>query len=190
MARLANDKRQNEPVHRRVAVDKSSSRMRRALASVAWEPKTTQWLHTLLMEHLSPSYMASYLDIMQTLKTKLPTLIDKMLFSRPLNNSQELLAPVMKKRWQPEILAKSRHLAHNAIMVAVPTMPTSGPVPERMQNWYQSLASITQVVQITLPNTSEYIIDYRVTIVLLNTCPLHQQMIALVARIWIRWRRQ
>lgn len=157
MARLANDKRQNEPVHRRVAVDKSSSRMRRALASITWEPKTTQWLHVLLMEHLSPSYMASYLDIMQTLKSKLPTLIDKMLFSRPLSNSQELLAPVMKKRWQPEILAKSRHLAHNAIMVAVPTMPTSGQVPERMQHWYQSLASITQVVQITLPNTSNYI---------------------------------
>ncbi|KAH8355137.1 hypothetical protein KR093_006607 [Drosophila rubida] len=157
LARLANDKRQHEAVHRRVTVDKSSSRMRRALASVAWEPRTTQWLHALLMEHLPPSYMASYLDIMQTLKSKLPTLTDKMLFSRPLNNSQELLAPVMKKRWEPEILAKSRHLAHNAIMVALPTMPTSGPVPDRMQNWYQSLATITQIVQITLPNSNDRI---------------------------------
>ncbi|KRG05338.1 uncharacterized protein Dmoj_GI18463, isoform F [Drosophila mojavensis] len=157
LARLANDKRQQEVVHRRVAVDKSSSRMRRALASVAWEPRTTQWLHALLMEHLPPSYMASYLDIMQTLKSKVPTLIDKMLFSRPLNNCQELLAPVMKQRWQPDILAKSRHLTHNAIMVAIPNMPTSGPVPQRMQNWYEALASITQIVQITLPNTNDRI---------------------------------
>ncbi|XP_017959678.1 KAT8 regulatory NSL complex subunit 3 isoform X5 [Drosophila navojoa] len=157
LARLANDKRQHEAVHRRVAVDKSSSRMRRALASVAWEPRTTQWLHALLMEQLPPSYMASYLDIIQTLKSKLPTLIDKMLFSRPLNNCQELLAPVMKQRWQPDILAKSRHLAHNAIMVAIPNMPTSGPVPQRMQNWYEALASITQIVQITLPNTNDRI---------------------------------
>ncbi|XP_023161913.2 uncharacterized protein LOC111593403 isoform X3 [Drosophila hydei] len=157
LARLANDKRQHEAVHRRVAVDKSSSRMRRALASVAWEPRTTQWLHALLMEQLPPSYMASYLDIMQTLKSKLPTLVDKMLFSRPLNNSQELLAPVMKKRWQPDILAKSRHLAHNAIMVAVPNMPASGSVPQRMQNWYEALASITQIVQIVLPNTNDRI---------------------------------
>ncbi|XP_017866609.1 PREDICTED: KAT8 regulatory NSL complex subunit 3 isoform X3 [Drosophila arizonae] len=157
LARLANDKRQQEVVHRRVAVDKSSSRMRRALASVAWEPRTTQWLHALLMEHLPPSYMASYLDIMQTLKSKVPTLIDKMLFSRPLNNSQELLAPVMKQRWHPDILAKSRHLTHNAIMVAIPNMPTSGPVPQRMQNWYEALASITQIVQITLPNTNDRI---------------------------------
>ncbi|XP_017836876.1 uncharacterized protein LOC108596028 isoform X2 [Drosophila busckii] len=179
LARLANDKRQHEAIHRRVSVDKSSSRMRRALASVAWEPRVTQWLHALLMEQLPPSYMASYLDIMQTLKTKLPTLTDKMLFSRPLNNSQELLAPVMKKRWQPEVLSKSRHLEHNAIMVAVPTMPTSGPVPERMQNWYQALASITQVVQITLPNTNDRIAKQNLdqvaeTIVSLTRVRIHE----------------
>ncbi|XP_017133093.1 uncharacterized protein LOC108149768 isoform X8 [Drosophila elegans] len=157
LARLANDKRQHEAIHRRVSADKSASRMRKALASVAWESRITQWIHALLMEHLSPSYMASYLEILQTLKTKLPTLIDKMLFSRPLNNSQELLAPVMKKRWEPNILPKGRQLAHNAIMVVLPTMPTSGPVSDRMQKWYQALATITQVVQITLPNTNNRI---------------------------------
>lgn len=157
LARLANDKRQHEAIHRRVSVDKSASRLRKALASVAWEPRITQWLHSLLMEYLSPSYMASYLDMLQTLKTKLPTLVDKMLFSRPLNNSQELLAPVMKKRWEPNILPKGRQLSHNAIIVVLPTMPTSGVVTERMQKWYQALATITQVVQITLPNSSEFL---------------------------------
>ncbi|KAH8290703.1 hypothetical protein KR054_005162, partial [Drosophila jambulina] len=154
LARLANDKRQHEPIHRRVSVDKSASRLRKALAGVSWEPRITQWLHSLLMEHLSPSYMASYLDMLQTLKTKLPTLVDKMLFSRPLNNSQELLAPVMKKRWEPNILPKGRQLSHNAIIVVLPTMPTSGVVTDRMQKWYQALATITQVVQITLPNSN------------------------------------
>ncbi|XP_016973607.1 uncharacterized protein LOC108040603 isoform X2 [Drosophila rhopaloa] len=154
LARLANDKRQHEAIHRRVSADKSASRMRKAMASVAWESRITQWIHALLMEHLSPSYMASYLEILQTLKTKLPTLVDKMLFGRPLNSSQELLAPVMKKRWEPNILPKGRQLTHNAIMVVLPTMPTSGPVSDRMQKWYQSLATITQVVQITLPNTN------------------------------------
>jgi len=81
-----------------------------------------------------------------------------MLFSRPLNNSQELLAPVMKKRWEPNILPKGRQLTHNAIMVVLPTMPTSGPVSDRMQKWYQELATITQVVQISLPNTSMFLV--------------------------------
>ncbi|XP_034652658.1 uncharacterized protein LOC117891344 isoform X1 [Drosophila subobscura] len=157
LARLANDKRQHEAVHRRVSVDKSASRMRRALGSVAWDQRITQWLHTLLMQSLPPSYMASYLDMMQTLKTKLPTLMDKLLFSRPLSNNQELLAPVMKKRWEPIILPKNRQLPHNAIMVVLSNMPASSHVPERMSKWYRSLATICQVVQITLPNTNDRI---------------------------------
>ncbi|XP_017049723.1 uncharacterized protein LOC108093882 isoform X6 [Drosophila ficusphila] len=157
LARLANDKRQHEAIYRRVSADKSASRLRKVLASVSWEPRITQWIHALLMEHLSPSYMASYLEILQTLKTKLPTLVDKMLFSRPLNNSQELLAPVMKKRWEPNILPKGRQLTHNAIMVVLPTMPITGTISDRMQKWYQALATITQVVQISLPNTNNRI---------------------------------
>ncbi|KAH8254284.1 hypothetical protein KR032_009269, partial [Drosophila birchii] len=179
LARLANDKRQHEAIHRRVSVDKSASRLRKALAGVSWEPRITQWLHSLLMEHLSPSYMASYLDILQTLKTKLPTLVDKMLFSRPFSNSQELLAPVMKKRWEPNILPKGRQLSHNAIIVVVPTMPTSGIVTERMQKWYQALATITQVVQITLPNSNNRIANQNLdqvaeTIVSLTRVRIHE----------------
>ncbi|KAH8232956.1 hypothetical protein KR026_002285 [Drosophila bipectinata] len=179
LARLANDKRQHEALHRRVAIDKSASRLRKALANVNWDQRITQWLHALLMEHLSPSYMASYLDILQTLKSKLPTLVDKMLFSRPLNTSQELLAPVMKKRWEPIILPKGRQFSHNAIMVVLPTMPTSGHVPERMQKWYQALATITQVVQITLPNTNNRIANHNLdqvaeTIVSLTRVKIHE----------------
>ncbi|XP_070068329.1 uncharacterized protein Rcd1 isoform X3 [Drosophila takahashii] len=179
LARLANDKRQHEAIHRRVSADKSASRLRKVLASVAWETRITQWIHALLMDHLSPSYMASYLDILQTLKTKLPTLVDKMLFSRPLNNSQELLAPVMKKRWEPNILPKGRQLTHNAIMVVLPTMPTSGPVSDRMQKWYQALATITQVVQISLPNTNNRIGNQNLdqvaeTIVSLTRVKIHE----------------
>ncbi|XP_068146019.1 KAT8 regulatory NSL complex subunit 3 isoform X4 [Drosophila tropicalis] len=179
LARLANDKRQHEPVYRRITVDKSSSRLRRVLAGVFWESRIIQWLHALLMDHLSPSYMASYLDILQTLKTKLPTLMDKMLFGRPLSNCQELLAPVMKKRWEPHILPKSRQIYHNAIMVVIPTMPTSATVPERMQKWYQSLATITQISTINLPNTNNRMVNQNLdqvaeTIVSLTRVRIHE----------------
>lgn len=156
LGRLANCTRSNEAMQRRVVVDKSAARMRKALASVAWDARLTQWLHCLLMDCLPSTYMASYLDILQTLKSKLPTLMDKMLFGRPLNTSQELLAPVMKKKWEPVIPSKIRKLAQNSVIVALPSMPTSGPVPNRLQKWYQHLASITQIVQVTLPMTSEF----------------------------------
>ncbi|KAL9919968.1 reduction in Cnn dots 1 isoform 1-T1 [Glossina fuscipes fuscipes] len=157
LGRLSNMGRPNEPMQRRVVVDKSAARMRKALASISWDTRLTQWLHSLLMEALPSTYMASYLDILQTLKSKLPSLIDKVLFGRPMNVSQELLAPVMKKKWEPHIATKSRKLAHNAVIVALPSMPTSGPVPNRLQKWYQHLATITQIVQVTLPMTSGHI---------------------------------
>lgn len=156
LGRLANVNRQNESMQRRVAVDKSASRMRRALAAVAWDSRLTQWLHCLLMDSLPSTYMASYLDILQTLKSKLPTLMDKMLFGRPLNVSQELLAPVLKNKWEPIVNTKARKLTQNAVIVALPSVPTSGPVPNRLQKWYHQLASITQIVQVTLPSNGKY----------------------------------
>uniref|UniRef100_A0A0K8UD01 KAT8 regulatory NSL complex subunit 3 n=2 Tax=Bactrocera latifrons TaxID=174628 RepID=A0A0K8UD01_BACLA len=158
LGRLANVNRQNESMQRRVAVDKSASRMRRALAAVAWDSRLTQWLHCLLMDSLPSTYMASYLDILQTLKSKLPTLMDKMLFGRPLNVSQELLAPVMKNKWEPIVSTKVRKLTQNAVIVALPSVPTSGPVTNRLQKWYHQLASITQIVQVTLPSNVSHIV--------------------------------
>lgn len=102
LARLANvDNKRYEAVQRRITIDKSAERMRKCLASVAWETSMIQWIHGLLMEYLPPSYLASYLDIMQSLKNKLPSLVDKMIFWKPGNVVQELLAPILKKPWQP-----------------------------------------------------------------------------------------
>lgn len=102
LARLANvDNKRFEAVQRRITIDKSAERMRKCLASVAWETSMIQWMHGLLMEYLPPSYLAAYIDIMQILKNKLPSLVDKMIFWKPGNVVQELLAPILKKPWQP-----------------------------------------------------------------------------------------
>lgn len=109
LARLANtDNKRYEAVQRRVAIDKSADRMRKILATVAWETLTVQWIHGLMMEYLPASYLSIYLDIMQTLKSKLPSLVDKMIFWKPGNVNQDLLAPILKRPWQPLLTNKVR----------------------------------------------------------------------------------
>lgn len=106
LARLANKDRPNEPVLRRSIIDKSVSRLRKALTKVGWSLKLIQWIHVLLMDNLSPSYMACYLDILQTLKSKVPALADRLMFGRPINQNQDILGPVLKRAWEPQVTPK------------------------------------------------------------------------------------
>lgn len=109
LSRLANvDGKRHEVVQIRTAIDKSADRMRHVLAEISWDTTLAQWLHGILMEYLPPSYLASYLDIMQTLKHKIPSLVDRMIFWKPGNVNQELLGLVLKRPWQPVLSNKVR----------------------------------------------------------------------------------
>lgn len=151
LARLANVNKTREPVQRRLTIDKSAQRFREILSNLNWEPRHTQWLHGLLMDYLPPTYMAAYLDILQTLKSKVPTLIEKMVFGRPNPTySKELLAPVLMDKWEPNITVKNRPLPENTIFVVIPSHPTTGTIPSRIQKWYKLFGTCTQIVQINM----------------------------------------
>ncbi|CAH1154973.1 unnamed protein product [Phaedon cochleariae] len=144
----------NEPLLRRTVIDKAVQRVRRLLASVSWDPKITQWLHQLLIDNLDSHYLACYLDILQTLKSKLPLFVDKMMCGPnsstrmgPLNNTN--LMPLLERNWDPVISTliqdKPKRLPGNPVIVIVP----SGPVMSKMlQKWIKLLSHLATVVTI------------------------------------------
>lgn len=160
-----------EGVQRRTLIDKSADRMRKSLATVAqWDTQLIQWLHGLLMEFLPPSYQAAYLDIMQSLKSKLPSLVDKMIFWKPSSVNQELLAPILKRPWQPALNNKVvnllkqmsfqlyfslyfqyRKLPGNALLVVISSAaPRLTPQSSRVQKLYTLFTTMAPMLPVQL----------------------------------------
>lgn len=151
LSRLAIVGKPNEGVIRRCSVDKSVSRMRLALAAVHWDIRLTQWLHNLLSDHLPPNYMASYLDILQSLRAKVPTLVDKMIASRPASFNQDYLQAIMKRPWGANVPTKPRKLpGKQPVIVIIPSSVYSPnqPSSSRLKRWFSLFNTMTTVVAI------------------------------------------
>lgn len=149
LSRLAVAGRPNEGIIRRCGIDKSVARMRLALASVHWNTELTQWLNSIMLTYLPPTYMASYLDILQSLRAKVPTLVDKMMAGRPAN--QEYLQAIMKRPWGANVPTKSRKLpGQSPIIVIIPsTLNSSSQQPSpRMKRWFSLLGTMASTAPI------------------------------------------
>ena len=167
LARLALEGQPNEPVLRRIAVDRAAKRARGVLAAppCVWDRNLVQWLQGLLTARLPRPYLAAWLDILQTLRAHLPGLVDRLLAaptggfqldSRARAVSREGLSLLLRRPWDPAATGLTRRrlarLPGNPVLVVAPPGPADPKlVSRRMRLWNNQLGCLGKVIVINMP---------------------------------------
>lgn len=95
--------------------------------------------------------MASYLDLLQSLRAKVPTLVDKMIAGRPVSFNQDYLQAIMKRPWGANVPTKQRKLpGQQPVIVIIPSSvySPSQPPSSRLKRWFSLFSTMTTVVPI------------------------------------------
>jgi len=176
LARLAFSGHTNEPILRRLCVDKTAKRVRHILAAAMWDQHAMQWLHSTLITSVGQSLLAIYLDVLQVLRSKAPNLVEVLTAAIDDSTDKagaEALRLLLKRPWDPVGSFMSLHrlskLPGGASFIIVPDVLSdysdAARVPAavwRTKFWNSQLSGLGKVVHVTVGTTttmSQYVIS-------------------------------
>ncbi|XP_011301541.1 KAT8 regulatory NSL complex subunit 3 [Fopius arisanus] len=158
LSRLVKSNSQVLPITRRLSIDSTSKRFRHVFASTGYDIRVIHWLHGILFDNLPREYLGIYLDALQTLRGKIPQLIDKVVSTQPTITTRsggsinwETLGSVLKRSWDPVGVGltsvRPKKLPGNPILIVTPS-GISSQLSSRQVKWISQLNSLGTVVSV------------------------------------------
>ncbi|KAK0070473.1 KAT8 regulatory NSL complex subunit 3 [Biomphalaria pfeifferi] len=165
LARLSVIGIKNEPIQRKLQIDKAAKRVRSAFANIGWDMTIILWLHNLFLENLRGQLLTSYLEVLQTLKVKVPSLVERLIQGTNPNLasfSPETLSGILKKQWDPVLSSinqqKLKKLPENPLLLVIPNAVSSSPnllAIKRQKFWHSQLSATSKVLTLIPPSTGQ-----------------------------------
>lgn len=162
MARLSFEGHVNEVLLKRNLQDHTTQKFRELFSSTFWNSKLLEWLHETLLEHLNINYQQVYIESLQILRQKIPTLIERFYHVKDRienKNRPTLNDPLFNTLSH----YKPKKLPRKPIFILVPNGPnqnlnqTNSP---RLKYWSSLLSSMGKLVSLSVPaKPTDYIAD-------------------------------
>ncbi|CAG5121519.1 unnamed protein product, partial [Candidula unifasciata] len=160
LARLSVQGIINESVQRRLQIDKAARRVRFCFGNVGWDMTLIMWLHNLLLDNLRGQLLTSYLEVIFSLKSKIPSLMEHLIegVTSRQGLALESESEFSKMNSDPILsnanLQKIKKLPDNPILLMISTTPVEN---KRHQLWQQQLSAMGKVVSVFPDSTNSNI---------------------------------
>lgn len=158
LARLSFEGHANEVLLKRNLLEQTANKFRELFASTYWEPNLLNWLHNTILEHLNPNYKTVYLDSLQILKHKIPSLIETFYTVKAENKAKPFLNDPLFNTLSHYKLKK---LLRKPVFIIIPNGPQMSPHQSvRLKYWHSMFSSMGKVITVPImAKGNDYIID-------------------------------
>jgi len=157
---------EKEALKRRSAIDKCARAMRRLFTSVGYSHPNLQWLHLKMVEILPHYMLGPYLDVLCSLRSKIPHLMNVSLepiIQQGDTKAGRALGLTTRKPWDPltashmNILRQKLGHSNTPFILCVPNRPPSpknSPQMRRMRFWNTQLGSFGKIIVQNIANAT------------------------------------